>query len=136
LRKSIGLAEAFDRINVQALGLNQPRRTHGTAAKLIKRRGQGGSMLRRFGRARGNGREWQPRRRPRTNYSTFEGSFGGRRPRARVSSWTLYLDIWAEDGRAPKMGFSKFIFLKQLKSRTWRNAEVESPFVRKRTPHL
>ena len=29
-----------DRINDQTLVLNQPRRTHGTAAKLIKRRGR------------------------------------------------------------------------------------------------
>jgi hypothetical protein len=102
-------------------------------AKLIKRRGQGASMLRRFRRARSNGREWRP---PSTESELFNPSKDPLAAGAIDHAKVLRIYIWAEEGCARKMDFSKFIVLKQLKSRTRRGVDAESLFVRKTAPHL
>jgi hypothetical protein len=122
VRKSTGLAEASDRINVRALGLNQPPRTHGTAAKLIKRRGRvpacsaasdALAVMSRVATA------------PAAESELFNPSKAPSAAGARDHAEVLGIYIWAEEGCARKMGFSKFIVLKQLKSRTRRSVEVE-----------
>ena len=55
---------------------------------------------------------------------------------ARDHAEVLGIYISADEGCARKMDFSKFIVLKQLKSRTRRGVDAESLFVRKRAPHL
>jgi hypothetical protein len=64
-------------------------------------------MVERGGRGHGGGRE-------RTFNPSKDPSAAGARDHAEV--FGIY--VWAEEGRALKMGFSKFIVLKQLKSRT------------------
>ena len=101
MRKLLDQPRGLIEINDHARGLNQPRRTHGTAAKLIKRRRQGAGMLRRFGPARDNGREWTPRRRPRAGYSILPKHLWRPALETTRNFWEFYLgarSLRAENG--------------------------------------